>query len=130
MSQPSEAHRYLDGPLFVEWLNERFPGLGEHPDQFLSRTDSRRLFDYERGSHPYAYMVPDRICVALGVHLDEIPDRVWRKAPPKKRRRTRNTTPAERRRALEMLRERKTGEVARLLGVSKRTVENWRRAAA
>lgn len=133
MSQPSERHRWLDGPLFVEWLYGRFPDLDGHAKDLLSSSDIRRLFDYRHGVCPEAYGIPDRICVALEIHLDEIPDKVWRTSPRRRKvqRRSRNASPWERRRALEMLAEGYFPlEVAREIGVTPRTIERWGKVAA
>lgn len=134
MSQPSLSHRYLDGPMFVDWLYEEIPELDGHASTLLDANDIRRIFDYKQGTCPEAYGIPDRICVSLGLHLDDIPDRVWRTVPAKParyERRRRNATPWEKKKALAMLEEGYLAlEIAGQVGVTPRTVTRWKKAAA
>lgn len=133
MSQPSLSHRYLDGPKFHAWLYEVCPELDGLSSSLLSANDIRRIFDFKNGTCPEAYKVPDRICVALGLHLDDIPDEVWRTVPPRRKvvRRSRNATPWEKRKALEMLEEGYFPlEIAKQLDVTPRTVVIWKKALA
>lgn len=123
MSQPSEDHRFIDGPGFVEWLMRVRPELEGHVVAVLGSSIQRRLYDWKRGSCPEAFGVPDEICTKLDLHLDEIPDELWLTVRPRVRGKRR---PWERQRAVEMLREGYfPTEIAAQLNVAVGTVRRW-----
>lgn len=122
VSQPSENHRHLDGRKFVKWLYEVRPDIENRVNTVLGATICRRLYGYGKGTNPDAYDVPDRICVKLGLHLDDIPDDIWLL----KSSRGRKPMVWEQRRAKELLGEGfYPAEVARLLNVAPSSVHRW-----
>lgn len=128
VSQPSLDHTLLNGPMFVDWLYRQCPDLDGAATVILGASATRRIRDWRLGTCPDAYDIPDRLCVALGLHLDEIPDEIWITSRPMKR--TRKRQPWEKRKALEMLREGwLPTEVAREMGVTARAVQYWREHA-
>ena len=137
MSAAEEAE-FCDGPALMAWLREVEPKLfGKRweasPGQvrpMIGDNWNRRFYDWTRGACPSVYTV-DKLMVALGRHLLEIPDecfceeRRYNESPERK---------WQRERAVEMVAEGYHKlEVARQMGVSRATIARWvekERAAA
>jgi hypothetical protein len=115
---------WVDGPKFVEWIAR------VRPDYMAELSDSQRRA-LLRFSHPGAkgsLGAVDRICVALFLHLSEIPDEVWSHDGPAKGRRLPDEV---RREALELTAQGLgPTEIARRLRITHRTVTKWKRRAA
>lgn len=63
---------WVDGPGFVSWLGRDTSRLPE--------SDRRRLSDARRGAR-LGVEVADRILIALGLLLSDLPDDLWTDAP-------------------------------------------------
>lgn len=137
MSAAEEAE-FCDGVKLMAWLREVEPKLfGKRwecsPGQvrpMIGDNWNRRFYDWDRGTRPSVYTV-DKLMVALGRHLLEIPDECFCEE------RRYNESPErrwQRERAVEMVAEGYHKlEVARQMGVSRATIARWvekERAAA
>ena len=138
MSAAEEAG-FCDGPKLMAWLREVEPELWESNREGgvcgqvaprIGQSWNRRFYDWDRGAQPNVYTV-DKLMVALGRHLLEIPDECFCEE------RRYNESPErrwQRERAVEMVAEGYHKlEVARQMGVSRATIARWvekERAAA
>lgn len=125
-----ETATFLNGPKLAAWLKERdrLPAavsVNGNPDSLASLW--RRIREWEQGDQA-TIDAADYWLTTIGCHLSELPDDIW-----EARRRTvaRPKSDAfERARALGMLDGGATcSEVARALGRSTKSIENWRRQA-
>ena len=137
MSAAEEAE-FCDGVKLMAWLREvepklfgkRWEGSPGQVRPMIGDNWNRRFYDWTRGACPSVYTV-DKLMVALGRHLLEIPDecfceeRRYNESPERK---------WQRERAVEMVAEGYHKlEVARQMGVSRATIARWvekERAAA
>lgn len=139
MSAAEEAE-FCDGVKLMAWLRETEPRLWAETGDLRGNTGNvngtigpnwnRRFYDWNRGSRPSVYTV-DKLMVALGRHLLEIPDecfveeRKYNESPERK---------WQRERAVRMVEEGYHKlEVAAEMGVSRATIARWvekERAAA
>ncbi len=131
MSAAEEAE-FCDGVKLMAWLREVEPRLWAETGDLRGNTGNvngtigpnwnRRFYDWDRGSCPSVYTV-DKLMVALGRHLLEIPDecfvekREYKESP--ERRWKRET-------ALRLVEEGHfQSEAARAVGVTRRVVAGW-----
>lgn len=122
MSQPSLEHRWLDGSEFFDWLLETCPGIQIDKELTLSQARALRRWR-EEDTYPDAYDIPDKVCVRVGLRIDDIPDSIWRKSP-----RNRGFPPKtwEQRKAHELYAEGfYKAEISRQLDVSVASVTRW-----
>ena len=133
MSAAEEAE-FCDGPKLMAWLREVEPQLWAenrdgNPGQVtpsLGDRWNRRFYDWDRGSQPEVYTV-DKLMVALGRHLLEIPDGVFLFERRKPKRGTRKPN-IDKAKALDMIAEGYLPtEIAREVGVTPHTVNRWKR---
>lgn len=131
MSAAEEAE-HCDGPKLMAWLREVEPQLWAETADMRYNTGNvngtigpnwnRRFYDWTRGACPSVYTV-DKLMVALGRHLLEIPDECFCEE------RRYNESPErrwQRERAVEMVAEGYHKlEVARQMGVSRATIARW-----
>lgn len=119
--------QFADGRLLVAWAYEKRPDIAVEA-RWMGESWTRRLYDWKRGANPGVDTV-DRFCLALGLHLSETPDEIWVDQRPRRDRK--RPTKWEHRRAIEMLEEGYLPtEVAAALGVTPRTITNWRQRVA
>lgn len=119
MDEVTALPEWVDGPRFAEWLDQVRPDYRDELTEHLSRTVARLREPGTKGKVDTA----DRICVALFLHLSEIPDEVWTFDPPNRGRKVDEKQKAE---ALAMVESGvPPAEVARRLQVHYMTVRRW-----
>lgn len=111
----AEQTDWLDGPRLYEWLKEH--GL-DHPAIELGREHERAIRHWRDGRRANVYTV-DRVLVALGLHLSEVPDDCWVDPPYRG-----ELKPERRAEILRLIKDEgmAPGTVARLTCVDPRTV--------
>lgn len=113
-----------DGPLLFAWLKERGALDGSGKSSF-----ARIAYRWRSGDNP-SYLAVDRWLTPRGIHLDEIPDEIAaeRVGREPKRRRSPGEIEELRKAARRLMAEgARNFEIARQLGVTPRTVSNWRK---
>jgi hypothetical protein len=120
----TDLPEWVDGLKFAEWLDDVRPDFRQE----LSETDERTVARFREPGVKGSVEVVDRICVALFLHLSEIPDDVWT-TPPNKGR---PQIPAETRAEIITLLGRGLGpaEISRRLQVGDTTVSRIRKQVA
>lgn len=130
------THEWLDGPGFVKWARKR--GLlpdESHPNRYVPPNMSKRLYEWETLGRKASIFVVDKLLFNSGYHFCDLPDELWT-SPPKKWRDGRGNrgyfppaAPETRQEAIRRVVD--NGEaiavVARELGVSERSVRNWKK---
>lgn len=110
---------WLDGPRFYAWLREN--GLTAL-DRQLGHS-ARRVRDWRDGAVANVYAA-DRVLVKVGLHLNDVPEDLYREPPDRTTRKAKRCTAAERQ---EILRRWAAGDsrysIAKDLGRHRRTVE-------
>ena len=134
MSDPETAP-CVNGPKLAAWLKERdrLPINLDTPANRSGRKDDpvwnlhRRVHAWAAGEQASLEAV-DKWLTTIGCHISELPDDFWE---DRKRRKTRNYSQFEKRRALQLLDDGLTPtEIARGLGCSPKSIAIWKKAAA
>jgi hypothetical protein len=114
---------WVDGQKFVAWLSEIRPDYRS----VLDESQGRNLYRMTEDAAVASLARVDRICVALDLHICEIPDDVWTEPPPNRGRRHSLDTKAE---ALAMVEDGATvRETADALSLNGATIRYWIREA-
>jgi hypothetical protein len=72
MSPLQEVSDWLDGPAFVQWLEDH----GMRTMVELTENEQRRVNEWRRGGRANVYTA-DKVLTRLGRHLWELPDTLW-----------------------------------------------------
>ena len=115
----TDLPQWVDGPRFVAWI-ERV-----RPDYMAELTDThhRALYRFRQPGAKGSVETVDRICVALFLHLHEIPEDVWTWEPPSKGKQVDQATKKD---AVEMVKSgTPVAEAARRFGVHYETLRYW-----
>ena len=119
----TDLPEWVDGPKFVEWLGEVRPEYRS----ILNESQGQNLYRLNVEGTVGSLSIADRLCVALDLHIAEIPDDVWTDPPPK---RTRRHSPGTRTKALELVASGATpNEAGNMLGLDGSTIRYWVRKA-
>lgn len=115
---------WVDGKAFAGWLEGRRPDLRTA----LTESQQRTLYRF-RTEGSGALDTVDRLCVSLNLHINEIPDWVWKDAPgfgrPHKRSRTYSAKTKSR--AVQMLRSGTLiRDVSETLNIPRETIRTWK----
>ena len=124
---PITMPQYLDGPSFVEFLVSEGVNL-----EILPESHKRRVYDWRQGARASIYGTADKILTDHCISERLIPDECW----AADQRITSQRMPRRDPKEMDELREdgkmmllngMTTNKVARELGVSVTTAQNWRR---
>lgn len=109
---------WVDGPRFVEWVEEvRADYMAE-----LSDSQHRAMWRFRQPGAKAALPTVDRICCALFLHIDEIPEDLWTESPNKGRR----IDTEKRAEAFARIESGNSiAQVAREVGVHYETLRSW-----
>lgn len=129
---------YLKGPELVAWLEQYFPesvrairtcgGSAGHYDDPEAANFARRMTDWEKAGGLASFYTVDRLFIKMGLHTSMLPEELWSDETPWSKRGGCHSHSAEiRRQAVEM--PGSNADVARQLGVSSRSVQEWRKKA-
>lgn len=127
MTTTYETGEYLDAEQLTAWIYEIRPDLHESATAILGDTGVRTMHRWREQGY-VTLDSADKICVALDLHLMEVPEDIWIEKP---KRKVRQSLKWEYRRALEMAEEGFfVSEIARNLNVTRNTVRRWLERAA
>ena len=133
MSAAEEAE-YCSGPKLMAWLREVEPQLWAENSNggngwvktILGDSWNRRFYAWNRGAQAHVWTV-DKLMVALGRHLLEIPEEVW-EYKSNKGGNSKFVNNKDKAKALDMIAEGYLPtEIAREVGVTAHTVNKWKR---